>query len=114
MTTSYLSRLPRSFMRLVAGFSAQAGTYHLKRDLVRPPDSIVKLLKPWARHAKNAYDSGAISNPDRCGRNFVELLLKLRVVLLQDAAVLQPQFPDLCLWKHQIFAHPEWEGIYNY
>lgn len=39
-------------------------------------------------------------------KNFLNLLLELRTILLQDAAVLQAKYPDLHLWKYAPFNSP--------
>ena len=39
---------------------------------------------------------------------FVELLGELRIVFLQDAAVLQRQFPGSLLWTAGLFVSPLW------
>jgi hypothetical protein len=54
------------------------------------------------------YASGQGSDLDQSGDQFVELLLELRVVLLQDSALLMPRFPELPLWKHPVFSHEDW------
>ena len=39
------------------------------------------------------------------------MLLRLRCVFLQDAELLQPQFPELSLWRHQVFRDPLWPAF---
>ena len=52
MATSYLVRLPRSFMRPKAGFSHErAELYHLKRAVVEPPQSLQRRIWPWLDEA---------------------------------------------------------------
>ena len=67
------------------------------------------MLWPWVDDAIAAYTAGLVPNPDQAGKHFLELLLRLRYVFLQDAAVLQPQFPGLRLWRHAVFRDPAWE-----
>jgi hypothetical protein len=55
-------------------------------------------------------DSFAEGGLDDCvaGKEFLDLLDWLRDILLQDAPVLQRQFPLFPLWRHPIFCHPDW------
>jgi len=113
MATSDLARLPRSFMKLMAGFSHErAGLYHLKRAIAEPPQSLQRHIWPWLDEAAQmyalGYASGQGSDLDQSGDQFVKLLLELRVVLLQDSALLMPRFPKLPLWKHPVFSHDDW------
>jgi hypothetical protein len=39
------------------------------------------------------YAAGGVPDPDLAGKEFLSLLQRLRYVFLQDAALLQPQFP---------------------
>ena len=39
---------------------------------------------------------------------FLKLLKRLRIVLLQDAAILQRKFPQMAILAHRVFATPEW------
>lgn len=108
LNTSYLSRLPRNFMRVVAGHPTIAHAYFLKRGAAQPPRSLTSLVWPWADQALAMYRAGQIKNPDLTGKFFCELLKSLRIVLLQDAAILSSSFPNYGLWDHPVFRHPDW------
>ena len=108
LVTSYLLRLPRQYMRSVAGFGSTAGSYHLKRAVPKPSDSLLQHILPWVDVATLAYASNKILPADLAGREFLGLLRELRVVFLQDSAILQPLYPGLGLWRHAVFNHPEW------
>ena len=108
MVTSYLAHLPRAFMRAVAGHSKEPGTYFLRRGVITPPESLLRIVWPWVDLALSAYQRKEISNPDLTGKQFLELLKALRVVFLQDSAILLPQFPGLSIWQHPVFDHPDW------
>jgi hypothetical protein len=60
--------------------------------------------------AAQAYAGGEIRPADLTGREFVSLLKELRLIFLQDAAILQPIYPDLPLWRLPIFRDPEWHA----
>src|ERR1700735_3574726 len=109
LTTSYLSRLPRNVMRVVAGHPTITEAYFLKRGAAQPPASLTSLLWPWADRALGMYKAGQIKNPDLTGKIFCEMLKSLRIVFLQDAAVMSSSFPKLGLWDHPVFRHPDWK-----
>ena len=58
-----------------------------------------------------AYKGGLFPDADKAGKKVLEMLLRLRCVFLQDAALLQPQFPELSLWRHQVFRDPLWPAF---
>ena len=49
------------------------------------------------------YAAGGVFNPDLGGKEYLSLLQRLRYVFLQDAALLQPQFPQLHFWRLALF-----------
>jgi hypothetical protein len=44
--------------------------------------------------------------PDLADKEFLSLLQRLRYVFLQNAALLQPQFPRSRLWRLALFKDP--------
>lgn len=111
MATSYLTHLPRKAMRAVAGWGQLPGNYHLKRGIAYPPSSLRHVIWPWVDVARQAYSSGQVQDADLSGRLFVDLMRDLRVVFLQDAAILKIRFPDLRVWSHPVFAHEDWPAF---
>jgi hypothetical protein len=95
-------------MRVVAGFGSAKGTYFLRRSQETPPPALAAKLWPWVDAAVADYAAGRISNPDLAGKEFLSLLQRLRYVFLQDAALLQPLFPQLRLWRLALFQDPTW------
>jgi hypothetical protein len=55
--------------------------------------------------------NGGIDDCDIAGKQFLELLAWLRDIFLQDAAILQHQFPLFPLWQHPIFCSPDWRSF---
>ena len=92
MSTAYLSQLPREFMRVITGFSRLPGNYHLRRaEIIETPNLA---LDSWLARYDACIVSGlSFANCDLAGKSFLDLLDWLRDILLQDAAVLQHQFP---------------------
>lgn len=117
MTNVYLTALPIKFMRVTAGFSAAGGDYLLPRAGIVPPVPLQFMVWPWVeqwelrfrrRAQKKNWSQGGLDQTDQAGHNFIKLLLHLRVVLLQDLAVLQPAFPDLPLFSDPLFQSERW------
>ena len=119
MITSYMTGLPFGLMRLLAGFQRDPGTYFLWRDGCEPPAILLQQIWPWVeacedrfrkRHSaqKATWEQGGLDQDDFAGKSVLRLFKHLRRVLLQDLAVLQPEFPKIRLFGHKLFETPEW------
>lgn len=117
---AYLTHLPRQFMRIVAGFSGTAGDYFLTRAVHEPPVALQRQLWPWieaweqrfeARARRKRWSEGGLDDDDLAGDGFLKLLRRLRVVLLQDLAALQPQFPTLPFFSYAPFCGSDWAAF---
>jgi hypothetical protein len=115
---AYLTHLPRQFMRIVAGFSGSSGDYFLARAVHEPPLVLQKQLWPWiedweprfeARARRQSWAQGGLDEDDLAGDGFLKLMRRLRTVLLQDLAVLQPRYPSLPFFAHPPFYGPDWD-----
>jgi Centromere DNA-binding protein complex CBF3 subunit, domain 2 len=82
----------------MAGFNPSGDNYYLGRDIIEPPQELLNLVFPWLirwdsrfrkRSQKLNWEEGGLDETDEAGRKFIDLLLFLRRVLLQDLAVLQ-------------------------
>jgi hypothetical protein len=117
---AYLTHLPREFMRVVAGFSKTSSDYYIARAAYEPPEALQKRLWPWieeweprfeVRARRCSWAQGGLDEDDLAADGFLKLLRKLRVVLLQDLAVLQPRYPTLPFFAHAPFYGPEWDDF---
>lgn len=107
MTSSYLAPLPREFMRAMAGFPKDDPlAYYIPRQQVAPSDALAAKIWPQLDAATRAYEEA--SQVDIATGGFLRLLSVLRVVLLQDSAILRAEFPGLSIWKHGAFNCPEY------
>jgi hypothetical protein len=95
---SYLTGLPLQFLRAMAGFGTEAGRFFLPRANYEPPDSLQRKIFPWlegweARTSQfkqgRPMKLGGLDEVDTSLEGFIKLMKYLRVVLLQDMAVLQ-------------------------
>lgn len=117
---AYLTHLPRQFMRVVAGFSASAGDYFLARAAHEPPAVLQTQLWPWieewelrfeARARRLGWAQGGLDEDDLAADGFLKLMRRLRTILLQDLAVLQPRYPSLPFYSYAPFTGPEWAAF---
>ena len=105
-------------MRVVASFSAPAGDYFLTRAAHEPPHALQKQLWPWieeweprfeARARRCCWAEDGLDEDDLAADGFLKLMRRLRTVLLQDLAVLQPHYPSLPFFAHAPFYGPAWD-----
>jgi hypothetical protein len=98
MVVAYLSHLPRKLLHRMAGFLKDEGSYMLPRAEFKPPASLLKQVWPWldewlnrvyARAQGKGWKAGGLSQEDNAAAGFLKLLVILRDVFLQDAAILQ-------------------------
>ena len=98
MVQSYLTGLPLQFIRSMAGFGTKPGKFYLPRANHAPPFTLQQQVFPWvepweerlrlSRQGKG-WSEGGLDQEDLALEGFIKLMKYLRVVLLQDMAVLQ-------------------------
>ena len=117
MAGAYLTGLPVKFLRKAAGFSATEGSYFLARAQVKPPPQLLRLVWPqlegWqdrvaASLEGKKWKAGGLKKPDLATARFLSFLMQLRLVFLQDAALLQERFPTHPIFGHSLFRLGEW------
>ncbi|KAF9042549.1 hypothetical protein BDZ89DRAFT_1128464 [Hymenopellis radicata] len=101
----YNGALPRKAMLAAASFNhRKPELYCLPREKLEPPPELIKNAFPWIEQERAALAArrksvGRLAN-DPALDGFLDLLLELRRVLLQDGAVLYSQFPGAPLFTH--------------
>ncbi|PPR01349.1 hypothetical protein CVT26_015407 [Gymnopilus dilepis] len=111
----YKRKLPVKAMLASAMFNAEnLPSYVLPRghlvtlSIVEPPSHLLALLFPWVECELTAYHDRVLEHGNKAVdlalKNFLELLVKLPTVILQDAAVLYTKSPSAPLWP---FNSPE-------
>ncbi|KAF4621784.1 hypothetical protein D9613_012121 [Agrocybe pediades] len=104
----YDRSLPTRAMLASALFNAdEPRSYVLPRAHLVPPPSILSSLFPWVESEKEAYE-GRVNKygpkaVDIALRHFLDLVAYLRVVLIQDAAILYQKHPNNALWNYAPF-----------
>jgi hypothetical protein len=83
MVGCYLDSLPVQAMRALAGFYPdRPGTFYLPRAAVDPPQELAKMVFPEVERWLAAFNDGKVQK-DVAGPNFLNMLVKLRTVLLK-------------------------------
>ncbi|KAF8999026.1 hypothetical protein BDZ89DRAFT_1147867 [Hymenopellis radicata] len=101
----YNGALPRKAMLAAASFNhRKPELYCLPRERLEPPPELIQNVFPWIEQERAALAArrksvGHLAN-DPALDGFLDLLLELRRVLLQDGAVLYSQFPGAPLFTH--------------
>jgi hypothetical protein len=105
MTGCYLNSLPRRFMRRMAGHPEQMGCFEIRRASIEPPEELLHLIWPELDQWKGKFGSLDDQIHDLSASGLVDLLVYLRVVILQDSVILRRQSPDNMIWSHPVFCH---------
>ena len=110
----YSTQLPLKAMRAAAGFVKNDGRYYNPRATVDPPKELEKLVFPFVEEqlekVKGACENaGGRKGGDYLGaaRCFLEMLLRLRTIILQDAAALKVLHPERCDGHMSFLGFPE-------
>jgi Centromere DNA-binding protein complex CBF3 subunit, domain 2 len=130
LTNCYLSNLPQEFIRGMADFNPnKPGDYYLPRAKILPPQSLVRSLWPWVdqwlawfaqgqgNDAPSSYESLPSLDPlpsaeedrkDLAAQGFLQLLVELRTILLQDSVLFRRHFPAHPLWNDPLFVREDY------
>jgi hypothetical protein len=106
---TYSAPLAREAMRGLSGHPPKQRLYYIPRSHLVPPLSLQKQLFPDADLALQCVIEGNGHERNLAARGFLELIIHMRIVLLQDCAVLNANCPFLPLWVHPIFNCPEFK-----
>ena len=103
MDNCYLTNLPREAMRALAGFSPERGCFFLDRAALEPSLALKRLLFPELERTLQKIVSGQCQDTI-AARGFLELLDRMRTVVLQDSVLMISEHPQHPIWKHEIFS----------
>lgn len=102
---SYTNDLPLEPMRALADFPVGGRGFFLARAIHEPPLPLAQQIFPWV-------DEQMKTVTDIAGRHFLRLLKYLRIVILQDAPLLQEKHPNHPIWTHTIFSKtPQYQAF---
>jgi hypothetical protein len=101
-------------MHCVAGFPKEPGQ-HLPRAAIEPPEVLLREIYPFVEEWRRRFrarttrkKSWAQGGLDDNGLAFLTLLKRLRVIVPQDLAILQPDYPGLPFFSLPLFQRKEW------
>lgn len=107
----YSSKMPTPALRVIAGYE-QGERYFLPRSRVEPPQSLQKMIFPFIEEEfENVHAATEDDGKERpTAMCTLRLWLKLRIIILQDAAelwVLYPARKDHPLFRLPVFCSSE-------
>lgn len=105
MEGTYLSHLPRKFMRVAAGSPPDDNAYFCRRSLVQPPQALVDQVFPRVDHWLDPARESRL--PDTASAGFLRMLDYLRRILIQDMVFVRRDFPSHPLLAEAPFSSPE-------
>jgi hypothetical protein len=108
---AYLTNLPRELVRLMAGFPTYGRFFYLARAALNPPTSLCKKLFPaiseWHdRLVAKELRPGDPIQPTFAENTFVQVIMKLRKIFIQDSVLMMDYYPCYPIWQHFIFSDP--------
>lgn len=93
----YSTKLPMKPIRRLAGYTTSGGIYYNKRTVVEVPESLQRdtPIGHWVFDAlEKVKSANAIGGKHYTAQNFLEFLVELNIVFLQDIAVMCIEHPD--------------------
>jgi hypothetical protein len=98
----YVTGFPQEAMLAVAGHPAKVGSYWLPRGHVTPEDELQRKIFP---DLDKYLETNSHVQPEAtlAFKGFTNLLKFLRIVILQDAAVLMNTYPNYHIFQHELF-----------
>ncbi|KAK7049043.1 hypothetical protein R3P38DRAFT_3345932 [Favolaschia claudopus] len=103
----YDRALPLRAMLAAAMFDSEhPETHFLARDSLQPPPAVLALIFPWVEDELKKLDTREAANRmarDIALRHFLGLLIWLRTVIVQDAAVLYTRHPSAAIFQYPPF-----------
>ena len=103
----YGNGMSRPAMRAMAGFPPDDCAFYLPRACLRPPDSLITQVFPELDHWKYRHTEGINCDKKFAVDGYLRLLSWLRIVLLQDAVVLNDSYRQHVIFQHPIFHSQE-------
>jgi hypothetical protein len=108
---AYLTKLPREWVRSMAGFPSYVRFFYPARATLNPPTSLCKKLFPaigeWHdRLAAKELSPGDLILPNVASNAFVQVIMMLRKTFIQDSVLMVALHPCHPIWQHSTFSDP--------
>jgi hypothetical protein len=94
---SYSTKLPMKPIRNLAGCKKAGGMYYNKRTVIEPPFELLQMtpVGRWVYQAKSWVDEANLNGAGKTtAANFLNFMVALNRVFIQDAATMMIQFPE--------------------
>ena len=117
---AYSTKLPLNAMRHAAGYVQANNAFYCPRSQVKPPRSLTKQIFSFAdeqlENVKEAIHENRIregaGNYLGAALNFLEMLIRLRTIILQDAAAMTVLHPER-MRLHPVYCCPTYRNIFH-
>lgn len=103
LTNSYLTHIPREALRTMAGFTREAGQFYLVRATVIPSESLSRKVFPRVDSWLEKIKKGEVTEMSTAADGFLQLLVELRIVFLQDSVIMKKHHPNHSIWCDPLF-----------
>lgn len=87
----------------MAGFTKDAGNFWLERASLMPSEDLCKKVFPHVDRWVERLENDDVTESSTAANGFLQLLIQLRVVFLQDSVIMKEKHPDHVLWKNELF-----------
>ncbi|KAG2212027.1 hypothetical protein INT45_010435, partial [Circinella minor] len=108
MERHYLSKISRKPLRTINGFPAKQGHFWLPRSIIEPPSTLQRKVFPEADTWLERINNGDGCEKTIAAQGFLRLLITMRTIILQDAAMLRRSYPNHRLFQQPIFQDDEY------
>lgn len=107
MEGSYTTGVPREAIRAMAGFPPDRREYFIARNTLQPPEELLRMVFPQIEIWEAKMVNPAVNiQASVSARKFLDFLKLLRVVLLQDIAILGDELIGHPIMESPIFMSP--------
>ena len=103
-------------LRSQAGFQDADGLHFNPRVTLIPPTELQKMIFPWLDIAFESFKNNPISDERATARHFLEYMLRLRIIILQDAAAIlstDPRRHSHPIFQFNVFNNSIFLSYYN-
>lgn len=107
MVSRYMDPICREGIKALAGFTKHE-TYYMPRGIIEPPTVLLNMLWPEIDEWKSKAERNEVRQASSSLKYFLEAMLHLKKVFLQDSVLMKRQFPDHYFFKHELFRTEEW------
>lgn len=87
----------------MAGFSRDAGQFYLVRSTITLPNELLVKIFPQVDYWLERIKKKEVLKASTVADGFLNFLVQMRVIFLQDSMIMRERFPDHSLWRDPLF-----------